>query len=81
MFGTGISFSYALKHNIVWRVCLDYDYTRARYEYYYLDASLVDMANDFMAGADEDEVGTEIEGTFRRNQHQITPSFGICFSF
>lgn len=80
MFGTGISFSYALKHNIVWRVCLDYDYTRARYEYYYLNAGLVDMVNDILAGGEGDVV-TEKEGTFRRNQHQITPSFGICFSF
>ena len=80
IFGTGISFSYALKHNIVWRVCLDYDYTRARYEYYYLKASLVDMANDFLSGGDGD-VASEKEGTFGRNQHQITPSFGICFSF
>ena len=82
MFGTGISFSYALKHNIVWRVCLDYDYTRARYEYYYLKAGLVDMANHFLAGgSEEDYVELEKEGYFRRNQHQITPSFGICFSF
>jgi hypothetical protein len=80
MFGTGISFSYALKHNIVWRICLDYDYTRARYEYYYLNASLVDMVNDILAGG-EGDVELEKEGTFRRNQHQITPSFGICFSF
>ncbi len=80
MFGTGISFSYALKHNIVWRICLDYDYTRARYEYYYLNASLVDMVNDILAGGEGDVV-LEKEGTFRRNQHQITPSFGICFSF
>ena len=80
MFGTGISFSYALKHNIVWRVCLDYDYTRARYEYYYLKANLVDMVNDILAGGEGDVV-IEKEGTFRRNQHQITPSFGICFSF
>ena len=33
IFGTGFSFSYALKHNIVWRAYLDYDFTRARYHY------------------------------------------------
>ena len=33
IFGTGFCFSYALKHNIVWRACLDYDYTRAPYRY------------------------------------------------
>ena len=81
MMGTGISFSYALKHNIVWRVGLDYDYTRARYEYYYLKASLVDMANHYLAVGDGSDMVLEKEGTFRRNQHQITPSFGICFSF
>ena len=81
MFGTGISFSYALKHNIVWRVCLDYDYTRARYEYYYLEANLVDMANRYLIMGDGSDTLKEKEGSFHRNQHQITPSFGICFSF
>lgn len=81
MFGTGISFSYALKHNIVWRVCLDYDYTRARYEYYYLEANLVDMANRYLAGGDDSDLVLEKEEHFHRHQHQLTPSFGICFSF
>lgn len=31
--GTGFSFSYALKHNIVWRTSLDYDFTRTRHSY------------------------------------------------
>jgi len=33
IFGTGFSFSYALKHNIVWRAFLDYDFTRIRQSY------------------------------------------------
>jgi len=84
MFGTGICFSYALKHNIVWRVCLDYDFTRARYDYVFQNFSLVEEANDFLStGVERDDFVTmvEKEGSFSRSLHQITPSFGICFSF
>ena len=83
MFGTGISFSYALKHNIVWRFCLDYDVTRSRYEYEYTNFSLVDLANRHLSNPDDDTDGffSEAEGNFRRALHQLTPSFGICFSF
>ena len=82
MFGTGICFSYALKHNIVWRVCLDYDFTRARYNYDYTNFSLVDVANNYLrTGKDGEELISMAEGSFSRNLHQITPSFGICFSF
>lgn len=84
IFGTGICFSYALKHNIVWRIGLDYDFTRIRYEYDYLSFSLVDEANRSLlaggSGADS-SLGTEAKGSFRRSLHQITPNFGICFSF
>ena len=82
MFGTGICFSYALKHNIVWRVSLDYDFTRARYDYDYTKFSLVDVANNYLrTGKDGEELMSMAEGSFSRNLHQITPSFGICFSF
>ncbi len=33
IFGTGFSFSYALKHNIVWRTSLDYDFFHTRHYY------------------------------------------------
>jgi len=82
MFGTGICFSYALKHNIVWRVCLDYDFTRARYDYEYNHYSIVDVANHYQFTDDDfTDLISEQKGSFRRNMHQITPSFGICFSF
>lgn len=82
MFGTGISFSYALKQNIVWRVGLDYDFTRARYDYEFGHYSLVDMANHYQFFDDDfTDLISEKEGSFRRNIHQLTPSFGICFSF
>ena len=82
MFGTGISFSYALKQNIVWRVGLDYDFTRARYDYEFGHYSLVDMANHYQFSDDDfTDVISEREGSIRRNIHQLTPSFGICFSF
>ena len=82
MFGTGICFSYALKHNIVWRVSLDYDFTRARYDYDYTNFSLVDVANNYLrTGKDGEELMSMAEGRFSRSLHQITPSFGICFSF
>ncbi len=84
IFGTGISFSYALKQNIVWRICLDYDFTRTRYDYLYQSFSLVDEANDFLrTGMEREEPVTmeERKGSFKRSLHQITPSFGICFSF
>jgi len=84
IFGTGISFSYALKHNIVWRICLDYDFTRTRYDYLYQSFSLVEEANDFLrTGMEREEPVTmkERKGSFKRSLHQITPSFGICFSF
>ncbi len=82
MFGTGICFSYALKQNIVWRIGLDYDFTRARYDYEFGHYSLVDMANHYQY-SDEDFTNliSEQEGSFRRSIHQLTPSFGICFSF
>ncbi len=53
--GTGFSFLYALKHNIVWRTSLDYDFTRTRQ--------------------------TWQNRSFRLPLHQLTPNFGICFSF
>lgn len=82
MTGTGFSFSYALKHNIVWRVCLDYDFTHARYDYSYTNFSLVDVANRYLlTGEDGGSQLPVAEGSFHRNQHQLTPSFGICFSF
>ena len=84
IFGTGISFSYALKHNIVWRICLDYDFTRTRYDYLYQSFSLVEEANDFLrTGMEREDPVTmeERKGSFKRSLHQITPSFGICFSF
>lgn len=82
MFGTGICFSYALKHNIVWRVCLDYDFTRARYNYSYTNFSLVDVANNYLrTGNDGEDMMSIADGSFSRSLHQITPSFGICFSF
>ena len=55
IFGTGFYFSYALKHNIVWRAELDYDFTRTSQ--------------------------TCLNRSFRLPLHQLTPSFGICFSF
>ena len=84
IFGTGVSFSYALKHNIVWRVCLDYDFTRTRYDYAFMNISLVDEINDYLrTGIEREDPVTmvEKEGSFKRSLHQITPSFGICFSF
>lgn len=82
IFGTGICFSYALKHNIVWCIGLDYDYTRARYDYEYRHYSLVDMANHYMhSDADFTALLPATKGSFRRSVHQLTPSFGICFSF
>lgn len=83
--GTGISFSLALKHNIVWRIGLDYDFTRARYEYEYMNFSLVDEANHYLlAGGTADgglSSGDMVAGSFRRSLHQLTPHFGICFGF
>ena len=81
IFGTGISFSYALKHNIVWRIGLDYDFTHARFNYEYRHYSLVDMVNHYQY-TDEDFTAliSKTEGSFRRGIHQLTPSFGICFS-
>ena len=55
IFGTGFNFSYALKHNIVWRANLDYDFTRTPFQYG--------------------------DRCFSLGIHQITPGFGICFSF
>ena len=55
IFGTGFYFSYALKHNIVWRAELDYDFTRTSQ--------------------------TWQNRSFRLPLHQLTPNFGICFSF
>ena len=82
IFGTGICFSYALKHNIVWRVGIDYDFTRALYNYDYQSISLTDMANHYLLyGEAADDTVVEQEGRFHRNLHQLTPSFGICFSF
>ena len=82
MFGTGICFSYALKQNIVWRIGLDYDFTRARYDYEYRHYSLTDMVNHYQYYDDDfTDLISEQEGSFRRNIHQLTPSFGICFSF
>lgn len=82
MSGTGISFSYALKHNIVWRVCLDYDFTHARYDYEFYNFSLVEEANKYLLIGDVgDDYVSRKEGSFHRNLHQITSSFGICFSF
>ena len=82
IFGTGICFSYALKQNIVWRVGLDYDFTRSRYNYDYQSISLTDMANHYLLyGEAADDLGIEQEGSFHRNLHQLTPHFGICFSF
>ena len=83
IFGTGIYFSYALKQNIVWRIGLDYDFTRANYDYLYANFSLVDIANDMLKNPGK-EYSDEITGTFgssRHARHQLTPSFGICFSF
>ena len=80
--GTGIYFSYALKHNIVWRVGLDYDFTHVRYDYEYQSFSLVDIANHYLrTGKDGDELVSEKTGSFSHSKHQLTPSFGICFSF
>ena len=82
MFGTGIYFSYALKQNIVWRIGLDYDFTRARYDYEYNHYSLVDVANHYrFSDADFTALISTTQGSFRRNMHQLTPYFGICFSF
>ena len=83
IFGTGICFSYALKHNIVWRVGVDYDFTRARYEYSYTNFSLVELANRYLVDPDyiaEDQY-LSADGSFHRSLHQLTPHFGICFSF
>ena len=85
MFGTGVSFSYALKHNIVWRICLDYDFTRAHYDYEFENFSLVDETNAYLSSVNtggnvDDEISGKT-GSFKRSLHQITPSFGICFSF
>ena len=55
IFGTGFYFSYALKHNIVWRAELDYDFTRTSQ--------------------------TWQNRSFKLPLHQLTPNFGICFSF
>jgi len=85
IFGTGVSFSYALKHNIVWRVCLDYDFTRTRYDYVFQSFSLVDEANYILQHPEVESEDlafmVERKGSFKRSMHQITPSFGICFSF
>lgn len=83
IFGTGICFSYALKHNIVWRIGLDYDFTHARYDYEYTNFSLVDVANRYLSSQESDisDLFSETNGSFNRAIHQITPNFGICFSF
>ena len=83
IFGTGIYFSYALKHNIVWRTGLDYDFTRVRYDYEYRHYSLADVANAILStGKDYADTGIrDGDGSFRRSIHQLTPSFGICFAF
>ena len=85
IFGTGFNFSYALKHNIVWRVGIDYDFTRARYDYWFQNVSLVDEANAYLAALRNGDKGNDmtrgLEGSFSRNLHQLTPIFGICFSF
>lgn len=81
IFGTGICFSYALKHNIVWRVGLDYDFSHTRYEYNFLNLSLVDEINKILSRAVNDAFHEGVTGRFRRPMHQLTPSFGICFSF
>ena len=82
MFGTGICFSYALKHNIVWRIGIDYDFTRARYDYDCIDLSFVDLANEHLRSGDPNNYDFfEKTGSFSRARHQLTPHFGICFSF
>ena len=83
IFGTGIYFSYALKHNIVWRTGLDYDFTHVRYDYEYRHYSLADVANAILStGKDYADTGIrDGDGSFRRSIHQLTPSFGICFAF
>ena len=81
IFGTGFCFSYALKHNIVWRVGLDYDFSHIRYEYDFLNISLVEEVNKMLSGATNATIQEGTTGSFRRSMHQLTPSFGICFSF
>ena len=83
MFGTGIYFSYALKHNIVWRIGLDYDFTRARFDYAYTNFSLVELANSYLVDPnyEAEELYSNADGSFHRSLHQLTPHFGICFSF
>lgn len=79
--GTGISFSYALKHNTVWRACLDYDFSPVRYEYEYRKFSMTDRANHILSAGSEGSEGSMEKGQLHRGIHQITPSFAICFSF
>ena len=82
IFGTGISFSYVLKHNIVWRAFVDYDFTRTHYNYNYYRLSLAEEANNILnPGVKNATWHMTVKGTLCRNMHQITPGFAICFSF
>jgi hypothetical protein len=82
IFGTSINFSYALKHNIVWRVFVDYDFTRANYNYNYYSFSLAEEANNILnPGGNIAAWRKTASGSLRRKVHQITPGFAVCFSF
>ena len=82
IFGTSINFSYVLKHNIVWRVSVDYDFTRANYNYNYYSFSLAEEANNILnPGGNIAAWRKTASGSLRRKVHQITPGFAVCFSF
>ena len=82
-YGTGISLTYAHKHNFSWRVFLDYDYTRKTYtltkdsEHYtkFLFPNAVQSGGIFT-----DFVVPEVY-KLKKNMHQFVLGAAFCISF
>ncbi|MBO4599585.1 MAG: phosphatase PAP2 family protein, partial [Bacteroidales bacterium] len=82
-YGTGLSLTYAHKHNFSWRLFMDYDYTRKTYtltkdsEHFmqYLMPNLVDLG-----GLSADIYTPEVY-RMKKNMHQWVLGGAFCISF
>ena len=83
-YGTGISLTYAYKHNFSWKVFLDYDFTRKTYTMkydtggFFKDLFPVDMASISPAEYNESFV-TEKSIKKNMNSFVIGASFAVNF--
>ncbi len=81
-YGTGLSLTYAYKHNFSWKVFVDYDYTRKHYTMEYAPAEFAKTAFPEMYEATKKEFGKAIfTSTIKKHMNSFVIGAAFTVSF